>query len=230
MTFLDQLRGLNGAIDQLIADVRKDADAAKAIISDLITGASMPSDAKPNEWPTLAHLRFDAPVGTNEERAGSKLWPGAWHVTMDYAESYPPAMNRKDFHTGVDLNLPNFGDTGQPVCACANGDVVFAGSLSEWGLVVVVHHVLTLEGIERWSRYAHLANIAVSVGQNIERGHPLAVIGQYGRPGPQDDHLHFDIARIDLGKRPADWPNMDKARLLRDYESPLEFVKARHHD
>jgi hypothetical protein len=39
-------------------------------------------------------------------------------------------------------------------------------------------------------------------------------------------HLHYDVAVIDLGKNPADWPGDDQGRVMRDYLDPLAFTAA----
>jgi len=172
-----------------------------------------------------ARVQFDAPIGTDAERAGAKLWPGAWFDATKYLTLRPNG----DYHTGVDLNLPAYGDTGQIVRACADGVVGFSGQLSAWGYVVIVEHLLEDQS-KRWSRYAHLNGhqpMAVT-GAIVQRGDYLAVIGDYGKIGPQDDHVHFDIAKKDLGETPGDWPGNDKERVLRDYEDPLTFIRDRH--
>lgn len=170
-------------------------------------------------------MRFDAPVGTLEERAGGKLWPGKWFDATGFNVPYPPSMHRLDFHPGADLNAPLDADAHAPVYAVANGLVVFAYSLAVWGKVVVVKHVLE-DGRVIWSRYAHLHNITVPAIKLVARGEQLGTIGN--AEGTQAYHLHFDMAIIDLGKRPGDWPNTDRARLVRDYVDPLKFIQARH--
>jgi hypothetical protein len=39
-------------------------------------------------------------------------------------------------------------------------------------------------------------------------------------------HLHYDVASIDLGQRPEDWPGDDPGRVMRDYLDPLAFTAA----
>lgn len=173
----------------------------------------------------LPRVRFDSPVGTDAERAAGKLWPGDWFDATGYATQRPNG----DYHTGVDLNRPNFKDTGEMVHACADGIVRFSGQLSEWGYVVIVEHLLADQS-RRWSRYGHLnGNQPMAVpGATVQRGDYLAVIGDYGKVGPQDDHVHFDIAKINLGEKPGDWPGPNKARVLSDYEDPLAFITKWH--
>jgi murein DD-endopeptidase MepM/ murein hydrolase activator NlpD len=169
-------------------------------------------------------LQFDIPIGTPAERAGAKIPPGAWFCAMTYALHYP---NKNEWHTGLDLNLPSYSDSGQGVYACADGICRFAGVLPGWGKIIVVEHALE-GGVPIYSRYAHLDGVAVAAGESITRGSLIAHIGEYGKAGPPEDHLHFDLARIDLGAQPADWPGADIERLRRDYIDPIAFIREHH--
>ncbi len=85
-------------------------------------------------------------------------------------------------HRGVDINVP----TGTPVYAMSSGEVSFAGTLTDFGLVVWVDHgdaILTV--------YAHLSEILVVEGQAVTRDESLGLSGESGNAtGP---HLHFEV-------------------------------------
>ena len=87
------------------------------------------------------------------------------------------------FHEGVDFPAP----TGTPVAAAGSGRVVFAGpSGSGWGTLVVLSHG---NGIR--TRYAHLSQVMVRVGQQISTGATIGLVGATGEAtGP---HLHFEV-------------------------------------
>lgn len=172
-------------------------------------------------------VRFCHPVGDDNLRCAA--WPvGDWYVAQGYAQAYPPNMGRKDYHTGVDLNRPNYADSGSKCYAVADGEVVFAGQVSGWQLeVIVIKHPLE-DGTSVWSRYAHLAVGHALRGQRVMRGDVIGTIGDYAPTGSKaGDHLHFDIAKIDLGGKPGDWPGADLQRLERDYLDPLKFIADR---
>ena len=79
-------------------------------------------------------------------------------------------------------------DYREPVMAVANGDVVYAGTLSStWGPVVVVKHA-TPDGFV-WSRYAHLEGVMVKAGDAVVRGQRMALIGTYTSPATTNHHL-----------------------------------------
>jgi len=85
-------------------------------------------------------------------------------------------------HRGVDIVVP----TGTPVYAMSNGNVSFAGTMTDFGLVVLVDH---RDGIS--TLYAHLSEILVVEGQAVTRDESLGLSGASGNAtGP---HLHFEI-------------------------------------
>jgi murein DD-endopeptidase MepM/ murein hydrolase activator NlpD len=145
-----------------------------------------------------------------------------WFDATGYATAYGTPMQ---YHTGADLNRPNFADSGSQIHAAADGLVVFAGTASGWqGQVVVVKHTLE-DGSLIWTRYAHIKDVT-PLGA-VRAGARLGIIADYNSDGPKGDHLHFDVARIDMGAQPGDWPGLDKARLLRDYINPATWLKDR---
>lgn len=168
-------------------------------------------------------MRFDQPVGSEAERAAATAWGGAWFDASGFGRaSAAYKASTGDWHTGADLNLPNWADSRKQVFASADGVAVFVGTAAGWqGRMVVLRHA---GGI--WTRYAHLAEARVVAGQSVKRGDWLAIIGDYAPAGGANDHLHFDVARIDLGASPGDWPGADLARLERDYVDPLEWINA----
>jgi murein DD-endopeptidase MepM/ murein hydrolase activator NlpD len=93
-------------------------------------------------------------------------------------------------HTGVDYATP----VGSPVLAVADGKVVMAEDMFFEGNAVFIDH-----GDGLISMYFHLADIKVTAGEEVKKGHILGHVGSTGRAtGP---HLFFGIrwhdARID---------------------------------
>ena len=90
--------------------------------------------------------------------------------------------NGPTIHRGVDIVVP----TGTPVYAMSSGEVAFASTMTDFGLVVWIAHgdaILTV--------YAHLSEILVVEGQTVTRDESLGLSGRSGNAtGP---HLHFEI-------------------------------------
>jgi murein DD-endopeptidase MepM/ murein hydrolase activator NlpD len=88
-----------------------------------------------------------------------------------------------EFHKGVDLEA-NYGDM---VRAAAAGTVASAGwDPGGFGIKVDIDHG---NGYHTW--YAHLSRTAVSAGQRVTKGQPIAYVGSTGEStGP---HLHYQL-------------------------------------
>ncbi len=92
-----------------------------------------------------------------------------------------PFNGRPAMHTGIDLR----GDVGEPVHATANGKVSIAGREGGYGNMVEIDH-----GNGFSTRYGHLSEIGVKVGQQVHIGQVIGRIGSTGRStGP---HLHYE--------------------------------------
>ncbi|HSA52262.1 MAG TPA: transglycosylase family protein [Yinghuangia sp.] len=85
-------------------------------------------------------------------------------------------------HTGEDFRA----SAGTSVKAITTGTVVSAGWAGAYGNEVVIKHP---DG--KYSQYAHLSSISVSVGQKVSTGQQIGLVGSTGNStGP---HLHFEI-------------------------------------
>ena len=88
-------------------------------------------------------------------------------------------------HNGADIR----GDTGDPVVAVLDGEIISAQNCPFYGNTVVVYHGAGLSTV-----YAHLDSFAVGPDDEVEAGQLLGAMGSTGRStGP---HLHFET-RID---------------------------------
>jgi murein DD-endopeptidase MepM/ murein hydrolase activator NlpD len=107
--------------------------------------------------------------------AGEVDMSSTFGVRMD------PFLHRPAMHTGLDLR----GDTGDPVHVTASGKVSMAGRDGGYGNMVEVQH-----GNGLATRYGHLSEIDVKVGQYVRIGEVIGKIGSTGRStGP---HLHYE--------------------------------------
>ena len=96
-----------------------------------------------------------------------------------------PFLGRPAMHTGLDFRA----GSGDPVRVTANGTVDSAGWSGGYGKMVEVDH-----GNGFSTRYGHLSEIDVKVGQKVAIGQTIGRVGSTGRStGP---HLHYET-RID---------------------------------
>ena len=103
-------------------------------------------------------------------------------VASGFGPRRDPFTGAKAMHQGIDFPKPN----GTPVVATAPGTVKRASWGGAYGRLVEITHD---NGVS--TRYAHLSKIEVNVGQKVETGQQLGLVGSTGRStGP---HLHYEI-------------------------------------
>lgn len=173
---------------------------------------------------TLIVDGFDAPVGSESERRSDTVLAGKWIDANPYGTFYNVTPDRKAFHTGADLNLPEDRDAHAPLYAVAHGIVIYARKGGgTWGNLIVIRHDMP-NGNPVYSRYGHVETMLVREGQAVRRGEQIATIGNSFGQFPY--HAHFDISLTStLGRNPEDWPGTDEARLKRDYVDPIGFIR-----
>jgi murein DD-endopeptidase MepM/ murein hydrolase activator NlpD len=92
-----------------------------------------------------------------------------------------PFLGRPAMHTGLDFRA----SMGDPVRATANGRVESAGWSGGYGRMIEIDHGNGLS-----TRYGHLSEIKVKVGDVIKIGQIIGAVGSTGRStGP---HLHYE--------------------------------------
>lgn len=126
-------------------------------------------------------------------------------VTSECGWRTSPINGGQEFHNGIDLVN---GNPNTPIFAALDGEVVQAGAnYYDWyGNYVVIKH-----NNGKWTGYAHLSRIDVSVGQKVQKG---AQIGLMGTTGPSTgEHLHFQIMK-------NYWP-----QPVVDFENPRNYIQ-----
>lgn len=110
--------------------------------------------------------------------------PGFNRITSQFGMRMHPILGYEKLHDGTDIS--GAGINGTPILAAYSGTVVLAQSYWGYGNCVKIDHgggVVTL--------YAHASAILVSVGQQVNAGDTIALVGSTGNStGP---HLHFSL-------------------------------------
>lgn len=95
-----------------------------------------------------------------------------------------------EYHEGQDIDAAY----GAPVQVAASGRVMIAQRQRGYGNVVYVDH-----GAGLTTRYGHLSQINVAVGQTVTQGQTIGLVGSTGRStGP---HLHYEVR---INNQPVD--------------------------
>jgi murein DD-endopeptidase MepM/ murein hydrolase activator NlpD len=143
----------------------------------------------PDPWaPSLFdHFYFASPIAANQANT----------LVSDYR--YGGVAFEDVVHTGVDIPAPR----GTPIQAAGPGIVILAGygefqggydPKDPYGLAVTIKHDFGYQNRPLYTIYGHMSEVNVVVGQHVETGDLLGLVGETGRvTGP---HLHFEV-RID---------------------------------
>ena len=98
------------------------------------------------------------------------------------------------FHTGLDF----CGGEGLPITAPADGVVIFADHLTVRGNATVIDH-----GWGVYSGFWHQSEIDVQVGDRVDAGQVIGLVGGTGRV--TGAHLHWEIWVNGVQVDPLDW-------------------------
>ncbi|WP_414733438.1 phage tail tape measure protein [Acetobacterium carbinolicum] len=173
---LGLIKGLNGNnlmgfVNSMVADIKAAFSSGnfsiKAAISFLGEGAKDILKAMGISGATLADL----------------LWPTlSQSITDDFGWRIHPITGEPQYHSGIDIGA----GMGESVMAAGMGEVIFAGDGGGYGNLVKIDH-----GDGLITTYAHLSSILASVGDLVDAGDIIGLVGSTGNStGP---HLHFEI-------------------------------------
>jgi murein DD-endopeptidase MepM/ murein hydrolase activator NlpD len=111
------------------------------------------------------------------------MWAHLGKINNEYGYRRNPFNGRgSEFHGGIDID----GEKGDPVMAPANGIVTKAGWHGGYGNLIEIDH-----GNGLTTRYGHLSQGNVYIGDTVRRGQLIGLIGSTGRStGP---HLHYEL-------------------------------------
>lgn len=93
-----------------------------------------------------------------------------------------PITGKMEFHGGLDYA----GKSGSPIMAVASGIVTWSGLRYGYGYMIEINH-----GNGYQTRYAHNKKNLVVVGQKIDKGQVIALMGSTGRS--TGTHVHFEV-------------------------------------
>jgi murein DD-endopeptidase MepM/ murein hydrolase activator NlpD len=121
----------------------------------------------------------------------------AYRLTSNFGNRNDPTRGGTRMHEGLDMA----GAYGTPVYATADGVVISAGWAGAYGRLIKIKHDFGIE-----TRFAHLSQIRVEVGQRVSRGDQIGDMGNSGRS--TGTHVHYEV------------------RLGGTATNPMTFIKA----
>lgn len=155
--------------------------------------------------PAITEPEFDFLMQLVSPADPVKLWNTRFYppsTTPEFITSWYGRLrsyNNSDyayFHSGLDYG----GGESSPILAPAPGVVVYTGFLEVRGNTTVISH-----GWGVYTGYWHQSQIDVQVGDRVDIGQTIGMMGATGRvTGP---HLHFDLIVGSVEVDPEDWLN-----------------------
>jgi murein DD-endopeptidase MepM/ murein hydrolase activator NlpD len=104
-----------------------------------------------------------------------------------------------EFHPGIDFK----GKRGDEVKCTASGKVVFAGWAGGYGNCIRIQHINDIQTV-----YGHLSKIKVKVGQEVNLGDEIGLVGSTGHS--TGAHLHYEVRRHGKPVNPVNFLTLNK--------------------
>lgn len=128
-------------------------------------------------------------------------------ITSPFGWRVHPVTGERRLHTGTDIGAAK----GTPILAAYSGTVASADEMGGYGLAVVIEHN---QGSQD-TLYAHMSEILVRPGQQVEQGMVIGRVGSTGMStGP---HLHFELRQ----KTSDGWQTLDPGPQLEAAKTDL---------
>ena len=151
-------------------------------LSQMINDYDRSLDYRTSQFSALENVLLGRQLSAEIRPSGKPVMAG--YISSYFGERMDPFNGEEAFHKGLDFA----GEAGADVLAVAQGVVTWAGPREGYGIMIEVNH-----GNGYITRYAHNSRVSVTVGDTVERGQAIAVVGSTGRStGP---HVHFEVLK-----------------------------------
>jgi septal ring factor EnvC (AmiA/AmiB activator) len=126
---------------------------------------------------------------------GALDWPVQGDLIGRFGPEEHPRFKTKTMNNGVDISAP----IGTTVRSVAKGRVDFTSEdYGTYGQLVILNH-----GDGYYTLYAHLSEILVRVGNEVQSGQTIGRVGDTG--SLKGNVLHFEVRRGATALDPEDW-------------------------
>ncbi len=130
----------------------------------------------------IESLLIDQQQQENSTPEGKPVEVG--YISSGFGPRVDPKTGKKDFHRGLDFA----GKNGSNVLSVASGVVTYSARRQGYGNIIEIEH-----GDGFITRYAHNQKNMVLVGDVVQKGQTIALLGSTGRStGP---HVHFEVVK-----------------------------------
>jgi len=157
--------------------------------------------------PAVTEPELQTVIAVTAPATPTRHWDGIFSSPAVYTECFTSRYGTRrlykvlnsdivipGFHTGLDF----CGGEGLQIVAPAPGKVVFAAPLTVRGNATIIDH-----GWGVYSGFWHQSQFAVNVGDMVETGQVIGLVGETGRA--TGAHLHWEVWVNGVQVDPLDW-------------------------
>jgi len=156
--------------------------AAMPGLTGMIDHLSEQIDQRSAQFSALADVLLGRQLSAEIRPTGRPVRDG--YISSGFGVRMDPFTGEEGIHKGVDFAAPE----GSTVLAVAAGIVTWAGPREGYGNLIEINH-----GNGYSTRYGHNETLLVKVGDQVQRGQAVALVGSTGRStGP---HVHFEVLK-----------------------------------
>jgi len=156
------------------------ARAQMGDVSSMLKDLQSQIDLSGSQLSALENVILSRQLGQEIHPEGRPVSTG--YISSGFGPRVDPFTGGEEFHEGIDFAAPE----GTRIRSVAAGIVTWAGPRGGYGNMVQVDH-----GNGYATRYGHAFKVLVHVGETVQRGDVLALVGDTGRStGP---HVHFEV-------------------------------------
>ncbi|MEX2148151.1 MAG: peptidoglycan DD-metalloendopeptidase family protein [Candidatus Rokuibacteriota bacterium] len=125
---------------------------------------------------------------------GRLPWPADGRVVASFGARVHPRFGTRTFRNGVDIEAVE----GKDVAAVYAGHVIYTGWFKGYGNLIILDH-----DHEYYTLYAHIADIQVKEGEDVQQGQRIGTVGDTGSlEGPR---LYFEVRHQGKPQNPEQW-------------------------
>ena len=178
---------------RILSELRSEVLRIETVLSSILQSPdlSLQSDSKSNQAKQsedaaiVSELKQQMPSRSSGQGLAAKfLAPVRGKIVVQYGSLIADGSDQPMKSKGLCFTAPD----GQDIQAVGSGTVSFVGVLGDYGSVVILDH-----GNRMYSLYSQIANISVSLGQQIEDRQVLGTIGPI--VAPRLYNLYFEIRK-----------------------------------
>ncbi len=159
--------------------------------------------------PAVTEPELQQITSTTNIVSSERYWSGVFISPSVYSDCFTSRYGTRRLYKVInsDIEIPGFhsgldfcGGEGLQISAPASGQVVFSGPLTVRGNATIIDH-----GWGVYSGFWHQSQSYVNVGDFVEQGQVIGLVGGTGRvTGP---HLHWEVWVNGVQVNPLDWLN-----------------------